>query len=133
MIAERTGTKSPLGEAVDAVCDKLGVLAVLPTVAVQLIVPWWAFAVIVLRHAANSVIAAIGWRRKSAIRPVRSGKLSTLFEWTALAWFMLAKAYQNVPTWPAYVFLVPALVIGFVATAAYGKKLIPTVTNAAAK
>jgi cardiolipin synthase len=122
-VADHTGTKSPLGEAVDATFDKIGALGILVAVGIEHIVPWWAVGIIGAQNAANSVIAYVGWRRKLAIQPVLSGKLSTALQWLSLSCFLVAAAYGHVWQWPAYVALVPALVLGFVATSAYGKLL----------
>ena len=123
-VADHTGTKSPLGEAVDATFDKIGALGILVAVGIEHIVPWWAVGLIGLQNAANSVIAYAGWRRRLAIQPVLSGKLSTAFQWLALSCFLVAAAYGQVWQWPAYIVLVPALILGFVATGAYGKVLV---------
>jgi phosphatidylglycerophosphate synthase len=133
-IAERTGTKSPLGEAVDATFDKLSTLGVLLAVGTEHIVPWWVVGIIAVHHTINSVVAYIGWRRKLAMRPVLAGKLSTVLEWVALCAFMLAVAHQSSWLWLAYIALAPALWLGVVASISYVRLLFvaPSAASVAA-
>jgi cardiolipin synthase len=46
IVAEATGTKSPLGEAFDATFDKLGTAATLVIFGIAGIAPWWVLALI---------------------------------------------------------------------------------------
>lgn len=133
-LAERTGTKSPLGEAVDASFDKLSTLGVLLAVGLEHIVPWWVVGIIAAHHAINSVVAYIGWRRKLAMRPVLAGKLSTVLEWLALCAFMLAAAHQRSWLWVAYIALAPALWLGVIASISYVRLLLvaPSAASVAA-
>jgi phosphatidylglycerophosphate synthase len=119
MVANATGTKSPLGEAIDAIFDKLGTLAVLVGAVVEHIVPGWVAALIVLHHLSNSVVAYIGWRHQAKIHPTEGGKLSMTFEWLALGCFMFAAFSSSLWLWPAYILLVPAWAFGFVASRNY--------------
>lgn len=129
-VAEHTGTKSPLGEAVDAVCDKLGTIAVLTAVGVEHIVPWWVVIVVALHHAVNSIVAYISWRRKLAMRPTLAGKLATALEWLALCAFMVAAMHVSHWLWVAYMLLAPALWLGIVASIGY-VRLLRTSSSAA--
>jgi phosphatidylglycerophosphate synthase len=122
-VADYTGTKSPLGGAVDATFDKLGALGILLAVGFGSIVPWWIVALITLQNGINSVIGLRAWRQKIDSQPVRSGKLSTALTWISLSCFLLAAAYDHVWLWPAYITLVPALVLGGVSTVVYAKAL----------
>ncbi|HSX42893.1 MAG TPA: CDP-alcohol phosphatidyltransferase family protein [Candidatus Saccharimonadales bacterium] len=123
--AQKTGTKSPLGESVDAVLDKLGLLAVLLALGSGHIAAWWIVGIIALQNAANSVIAYIGRRRRLGIQPTGLGKLATVFEWLALFCFILGRAYG--PAWNVvgYCSLVPALGLGAFATVGYGLHVFP--------
>lgn len=122
-VADHTGTKSPLGGAVDATFDKLGALGILLATGISHIVPWWAVVLIALQNGANSGIAYAGWRRKRGLQPVLAGKVSTALQWGSLSGFLLAAAYTPVWLWPAYGMLVPALITGVIATIAYARML----------
>jgi phosphatidylglycerophosphate synthase len=122
-VAERTGTKSPVGEAVDAGCDKLGALATLVVLGAEGIVPWWAVGLIGAQNVANGIIGIVGWQRHTHLHPVRAGKLSTALEWAAFLCFILAAGWSALWDWPAYTFLGMALGLGIYATAIYSRGL----------
>jgi cardiolipin synthase (CMP-forming) len=128
-VAHRTGTKSPLGEAVDASFDKIGALGVLILFAAREIVPWWAIVLVGVQNIANIVIGYLGRRRKLSIHPELAGKLSTAFLWVSFFTFILARAYNDGWLWPAYITLIPAFGLGLVATALYGKQLTRSKTR----
>jgi len=123
LAAEHTGTKSPLGGAIDATFDKLGALAVLIVVGVIGMVPWAVVLLIALPNMVNSLLAYYAWRRRTPLQPVRAGKLSTALEWLSLSAFMFATAYSHAWLGLAYGALVPALVLGLVATYLYWRTL----------
>ena len=95
MVAARTKTKSPLGETVDAVADKLIMLAALIVFVVAGIVP---LAVVVLIAAHNGVSALFGVAakvRKRVLHPSWPGKLATAFQWGALFLFVGAELLRS--------------------------------------
>jgi cardiolipin synthase len=122
-VAHRTGTKSPLGEAVDASCDKIGALGVLIIFATEHVVPWWVIVFVGAQNVANVVIGYLGRQRKLSIHPVLSGKLSTASLWASFFSFILARAYSGSWLWVAYSTLVPAVILGVVATLRYARQL----------
>lgn len=133
LAANRTGTKSPLGEAVDASFDKAGALGILIAFGAERVVPLWAIIVIAAQNIANIIIAYIGKRRKVQVHPVRAGKVSAACEWLAFFCFIAAAAYGRVWFVPAYVILLPALWLGVVATIAYARVLfVPAAASAIA-
>lgn len=84
IIAEYTKTKSPLGELVDAVSDKLVIaFAVIVFAAVEL-VPWPIVALIALQNIFNGLAVLIGRLRKIRIHPSKYGKYSTALGWVTL-------------------------------------------------
>lgn len=131
IVAERTGTKSPIGGATDASFDKLGALAALLVLGTEQIVPWWAVALIGAQNTANSIIGAIGLHRRLKVRPVQAGKLSTALEWAAFFWFILTADNLTLWHWPAYVLLGAALILGIYATIAYARALSTPAASAA--
>jgi len=90
--ADKTGTKSPLGEALDAGIDKLATFVTLAVFGLAQIAPWWLIIAIVLPH---TTIAAITLARygKREIHPSRTGKLSMATAWAALAGFVIVRAF----------------------------------------
>jgi phosphatidylglycerophosphate synthase len=94
-LADRTGTKSPLGELLDASFDKLGTALTLVVFALSHVAPGWALLALLLPHAAISVIAAQSFLRKRVqLHPSQIGKFSMAVAWASLAGFVLLKAVQ---------------------------------------
>ncbi len=118
-IADRTGTKSPLGESVDASFDKIGALLTLIVFGAQENAPWWVIILIAVQNIVNVGLSVIGKHRKVAVHPSHTGKLSTAFEWAGFFCFLLAVAASSLWLWPAYILLAIALVLGVYATTNY--------------
>ena len=95
--AERTGTKSPLGEAVDASLDKLAAFAALVVFALAGVMPWGFALLIGLQNGATAVLSAIAKSTKRVIHPVSAGKIGGAIEWGALLCFVLGKAVHGTP------------------------------------
>jgi phosphatidylglycerophosphate synthase len=123
MVADRTGTKSPLGEATDAGFDKAGAVLALITASVTGVVPWWVAALVGIQNIVNVVIGLVGRRRKTGLHPALTGKLSTALEWIALAGFILAAGGYKSWIIPAYVLLAAALGLGVYASASYIRRI----------
>lgn len=88
-VAHRTGTKSPVGEMLDASADKIATFVALVVLGVADIVPWWLLVAVAVPHA---LIAAIGFVANSQHRrlhPSVSGKLSMTLAWVGLGLFIL--------------------------------------------
>lgn len=131
MVASRTGTKSPLGEAVDVVCDKLGALAILIVLWSQQIVWWPALLAIALYHSINSVVGVLGKRSHAGIHPRETGKLSTFGQWAALIMLLLNAALDLSPhsllAIVGYSVLTAALALGAYATSRYIESYLKSV------
>ncbi len=125
-LADITGTKSPLGEALDAGFDKLSVLLALIVLPIASIVPWWAVGALVLPHLFIAGISAGALRRGHRIHPSHEGKISTALGWFALGGFVFMKAASlgphSVLAWVTYVLIASSLATGLRATAGYLKR-----------
>ena len=89
-LAEKTGPKSPLGEAVDAGIDKIEIAVALPVLAVAGVLwPWQALLLAVL-HIINLVCSLIARYRHVPIHASRLGKYATAAQWVAIALYGLA-------------------------------------------
>jgi phosphatidylglycerophosphate synthase len=91
-IAERTHTKSPLGEALDAGFDKLASLAALWTLATTHIVPWGVAIVILVPNVLNAALTVLAKRRGTDLHPSKYGKLFMAYSWASLFGFVLVVA-----------------------------------------
>lgn len=122
-LADKTGTKSPLGEKVDAVFDKLSTGLALFVLALSGLLPPWAVALLVLPHAVVAVMAVRIYFARAVLHPSRSGKLSMAAGWIAMLAFVAVHALDGVPRTfmaiGAYGVLAISVVLGIVATIGY--------------
>lgn len=89
-VAEHTGTKSRIGEAMDATIDKLTLLAALLLLTSSHILPVFFTAVIGLQAIAMTGVAAVAHVKHMQLHAFREGKNATAACWVALALFVLS-------------------------------------------
>jgi cardiolipin synthase len=94
-LADKTATKSPLGEKIDATFDKISLGLVLIILAVKNIVPWWALVGLALPHVLVGIMAVIALRRGQTIHPSRAGKFGMAVAWFTLAGFVFIHFYTG--------------------------------------
>jgi phosphatidylglycerophosphate synthase len=123
-VADKTGTKSPLGEGVDAALDKIGLLGVLVALGAGHIVAWWILLLVAVQNGITTVVAYLARRSHVHIQPSASGKLGTGGMWLGFALAVLAAVYGHVWLWPAYGLLAVALVFNTVATVGYARPVV---------
>src|SRR5215213_11904062 len=88
-LAEHTGTKSPLGELLDAVIDKIVTILTVATFFAAHIAPAWVLIALVTPHILIAVII-LGWRTHNvAFHPSLVGKLSMAGVWMSLVVYAL--------------------------------------------
>jgi phosphatidylglycerophosphate synthase len=80
IVASRTGTKGPMGEAVDAGFDKFGALGVLIVFGLQHIAPWWVIGLVAVQNAISGGLGILSRHKHISAHPVKSGKLATAGE-----------------------------------------------------
>jgi CDP-diacylglycerol--glycerol-3-phosphate 3-phosphatidyltransferase len=92
MVAESTGTKSPLGEAVDAAIDKLILAAALIIMLGEQLLPFVVGLIMLFHTGYNSAVSLIAKAKRQPItlHPSFSGKLSAVFEWLSAGLYVLA-------------------------------------------
>lgn len=121
LTAEATGTKSTLGESVDAGLDKAIAFIALAVLTAAHIIPWWIAAPIALLNIWNVFMTWYGEGRAIHVQPSRNGKWAAFGYWASISFFVAARLHI-VPDawllWPAYIVAFGALVLG--AIAAYG-------------
>jgi len=121
--AERTGTKSPLGEAVDASLDKIAALAALVVFTAAGVLPWPFALAIGLQNLPTSALAVAAKSRKHIIHPVAAGKVGGAVEWVALLGFVLGHAphasFAHDFIMGAYGLAVVSIILGIAAAAWY--------------
>jgi phosphatidylglycerophosphate synthase len=97
LIAARTGTKSPLGEIVDASIDKIVAALALCTIFVAGLAPWLIVGAIALQQTLNTIISYIARQRRVSLHPSMSGKIATALQWlTLIAFIVLGQRWHTV-------------------------------------
>ncbi|HEY8998793.1 MAG TPA: CDP-alcohol phosphatidyltransferase family protein [Candidatus Saccharimonadales bacterium] len=89
-VAERTHTKGPKGEALDAGLDKIAAMAALILFAMHGQLPVIPAVLIAVESVGIAVIVAVGVRRGVTVHPGASGKLATFAAWGVLLAFPIA-------------------------------------------
>jgi len=87
-MAEKTKTKSPLGESLDAGFDKLATLVIIVAFAVAGIAPIWILALLLLPHVVITTISGYAYSKGKRLHPSRLGKGSTAVAWLGLICFI---------------------------------------------
>lgn len=130
-VADRTGTKSPLGEAIDVTADKVAAGIVLTIFFVQNLVPLTVLLVIAAQAIINATIALIAKLRRYPFHPSTLGKLSVGVAWVSLVTYALAtllRRHENFTASKLVYFLanlcvVLFIILGVKATYDYGSSL----------
>jgi CDP-diacylglycerol--glycerol-3-phosphate 3-phosphatidyltransferase len=94
-IANSTGTKSPVGEAVDAIFDKIAAIAVLVFFVYYQWIPIVPMLLVALHVCANSILALTARIRHVELHPTAAGKISTVGAWAILLVFPAATAVDR--------------------------------------
>lgn len=124
VLADKTGTKSPLGETVDATIDKIEIVAALPVLVFATILMPWQAIIIFMQHAANVVFTGIAKLQGLTPHASRSGKYATTTQWLAIVLYGIARLsdrLDSVETVASAVFAV-SVVVGLVAAWKYAEK-----------
>jgi len=131
MIAEFTKTKSPLGELIDVIVDKLVIgLAVVVFLIIGNI-PWPIIGFIAGLNLYNGVVGIIGKLRGGTIHPSKFGKYSTALAWVTLIFYPLGywvKDNESSQTGVILIFVALAsfgfyIIFGLLSSLSYGKLL----------
>lgn len=131
-VAQATGTKSSVGEAVDAGLDKIIIFVAIVAFFVTGIVPLWAAVIITLRNLIIMTLGLLGKAHRVTLHPSRAGKYAAATEWSAILLFILAVAFGG-QNWQgaevasfavACVFLIITVLLGCLAIKNYAKLLL---------
>ena len=93
MVAQKTGTKSPLGELFDAGVDKVGTLLTIITFYVAGISFWWLITLLLVPQVIIPFVSLYKKTHNRQIHPTRIGKLSMASLWVGLVGLILLKAF----------------------------------------
>jgi phosphatidylglycerophosphate synthase len=87
-VADKTGTKSPFGEAMDATIDKILLGLALIFFVLGNILPVVVTAILLAHTVYNTLIGFVGYFRKLPVHPSRFGKYATFSEWLCIGLFL---------------------------------------------
>lgn len=108
--ADATGTKSPLGELVDATVDKIETGAAFVAVLIAQLLPWWIVALLLAVQVMIAVIALAARRHKVALHPSRRGKVAMALIWVLIVGLVVVRIMGvNMPVIEVIAGLVVAL------------------------
>lgn len=128
VVANRTKTKSPVGEAVDASVDKLEALIILVAVAALALAPIYVILLLALHHLANTALYILARKRGGRVHPNAIGKISTVLEWVALAGYIISNAASissnqaSIVVTLSFIFFITAIAMFVISTVEYVKQ-----------
>jgi len=121
--ADRTGTKSPLGESLDAGFDKLATALAIPAIIISKACPWWVIIALAVPQLIITIIGGAHLLRGQRLHPSPAGKLSMLLTWFSLAILVAARALEQPSTGLlsifGYLIAATAIVLGLKAIIGY--------------
>jgi len=125
-VADRTGTKSHVGEALDAGFDKVIAVAAIAVFLAKHTVPWLPLGVVLVQSFIVVALGAIAQVRRRHVHPSEPGKYAAMMVWMSLFLFVLAHAVSGrsvfIVDWLqvlGYVFLILFAVLSIDAIAGY--------------
>lgn len=126
--ADRTGTKSPLGEKIDASFDKVSTGAVVLGLMVLGVLPVAVVIILVAPHAVIAVLVLAAFVKGRQFHPSRAGKFSMALLWAVILMYVLAAASDGSVAHAvrsmAGVVLSAATILGIAALAGYSRELL---------
>lgn len=94
-VADKTETKSPLGEGLDVVIDKLEAAAALPIFYKTSLAPKPVLAAFIGQNLANTAVTAYAKYKDNIIHPSKEGKLNTGGQWGSIGLYALSRVADN--------------------------------------
>ncbi len=95
-VADKTGTKSPIGAVVDQTTDKLSLLTTFPTIKKMELVPNSVLYPIMAQNSLNVYIAAKSQLGKVKMKgSSKEGKITQVSQWSTMGLFALSKMTEG--------------------------------------
>jgi phosphatidylglycerophosphate synthase len=92
IVADKTGTKSPLGEIFDAVADKFETLFTIAAIIVTDSTNLWVIVALIIPQAIIPLLIFYKKQKGIGIHPTRAGKASMALTWVGIVGLLLVKA-----------------------------------------
>lgn len=121
LVAELTSTKSLIGEAFDAISDKVGTLLTVTTLVLAGITLWWLILVLALPQITAILAAVYSRRLGKVVHPTWQGKISMATLWLAVVSMVFYEIFSSM-SWLApltYLSIIVSLALGFYASWQY--------------
>ena len=124
-IAERTRTKSRLGEIMDIVIDKLTAVIVLVYAIINFSIPVYVLTFVILQNVLSSLAGLYIHFKSLDLHTTRLGKTATGLTWAVMIVFILLEHYDNsVVAAGAYGAFGAYLTVGILSLQEYYSKII---------
>jgi phosphatidylglycerophosphate synthase len=129
VIADWTGTKSPVGEAMDAVVDKIELILAVVVIGLLALMPVAVFITLAVHALYNVILSLTLHFRGDKMHPSRSGKFAAAVEWAAAAIFVLhyglpmSTSLRNLTSLVAWMLFGVFVVLALVSSYQYTKEL----------
>lgn len=94
-VADKTKTKGPKGEAVDAGVDKALMAAAIPVLVKRDVLPKGAAGLIVAQNAVSAGIAVEAKNKGQTIHPSENGKKAVAAQWATIGLYTMATAARK--------------------------------------
>ncbi len=129
IVAERTKTKSSLGEIMDAGLDKVAMLLLLLALIDQHLIPLVLLGIVLLQNAINVVVALLAKSKGIELQPSAHGKITVAATWMSLVTFAAATVAgrESLPTLHSELAIIASVlalifvVFGFISSKQYAQ------------
>jgi phosphatidylglycerophosphate synthase len=117
LIADKTGTKSPLGEIFDAAADKFGTLITIVAIILANITLPWIIIALIIPQIIIPIVIFYKKRKGIDVHPTLAGKLSMGLTWAGIIGLLVTKALGQpiIVTTGIYVIIGISLALGLIA------------------
>jgi CDP-diacylglycerol--glycerol-3-phosphate 3-phosphatidyltransferase len=103
LVADKTGTKSSVGEIFDAAADKVGTILTLIVILFANITSFWVIVALIIPQLVIPIISFYKKRKGRGVHPTRAGKLSMALTWVGIVGLIIVKALND-PLWLETIF-----------------------------
>jgi cardiolipin synthase len=117
IVADKTGTKSSVGEIFDSAADKTGTILTVIAIIFAGIAEWWIIAALLIPQIVIPIVSFYKKRNGNGVHPTRTGKISMALAWVGIVGLLIVTAMGNAPLALAVVnvCIVISFVLGMIA------------------
>jgi cardiolipin synthase len=117
IVADKTGTKSSVGEIFDSAADKTGTIFTVIAIIIAGITEWWIIAALLIPQIIIPLVSYYKKKTGNGVHPTRTGKISMALAWVGIVGLLLVTAIGSTPSSLAVVnvCIVISFVLGMIA------------------